>query len=91
MATAEAFPEAREADPSRSDARRPEVDREVDERALRLGALGIAGALAVFLAFRLTAWPPHEDEVLALAVGRQSLDGLLDTVINERGGARPSC
>ena len=87
VATAEASPEAREADLSGSDARRLQLEREVDERTLRLGSLGIAAALAVFLAFRLTAWPPHEDEVLALAVGRQSLHGLLDTVINERGGA----
>jgi hypothetical protein len=36
---------------------------------------------------RLTAWPPHEDETLALFVGRDSLVGLLETVMSERGGA----
>jgi Dolichyl-phosphate-mannose-protein mannosyltransferase len=36
---------------------------------------------------RLTAWPPHEDETLALFVGRGSLGALLDTVLSERGGA----
>jgi hypothetical protein len=36
---------------------------------------------------RLTAWPPHEDETLALFVGRQSLGRLLDIVLEERGGA----
>jgi hypothetical protein len=44
-------------------------------------------AVTAFLAFRLTAWPPHEDETLALFVGRDSLDGMLGTVLNQRGGA----
>ena len=44
-------------------------------------------AVATFLALRLTAWPPHEDETLALFVGRDSLDGTLATVLNQRGGA----
>ena len=44
-------------------------------------------AVATFLALRLTAWPPHEDETLALFVGRDSLDGMLGTVLNQRGGA----
>ena len=44
-------------------------------------------AVATFLALRLTAWPPHEDEALALFVGRDSLDGMLGTVLNQRGGA----
>jgi 4-amino-4-deoxy-L-arabinose transferase-like glycosyltransferase len=33
------------------------------------------------------AWPPHEDETLALFVGRESLHGTLETVLGERGGA----
>jgi len=41
----------------------------------------------VFLLSRLTAWPPHEDETLALFVGRESLGGLFKTVQTERGGA----
>jgi hypothetical protein len=43
----------------------------------------IAGALGWFL----RAWPPHEDEALALFVGRGSFGDLLHTVIGERGGA----
>ncbi len=43
--------------------------------------------VAAFLALRLTAWPPHEDEILALYVGRGSLASLADTVVTERGGA----
>ena len=44
-------------------------------------------AVAGFLLARLTAWPPHEDETLALFVGRESLPDLLETVQRERGGA----
>jgi hypothetical protein len=47
----------------------------------------IAAALAGVLGWFLLAWPPHEDEALALFVGRESLPGLLSTVITERGGA----
>ena len=44
-------------------------------------------ALAAFLAARLQAWPPHEDEMLVLTVGRGSFGDLIDTVIHRRGGA----
>ena len=53
-------------------------------------AWGIAGcvvAVASFLFSRLTAWPPHEDETLALFVGQRPLGQLLDIVLEERGGA----
>jgi hypothetical protein len=43
--------------------------------------------VAAFLLARLTAWPPHEDETLALFVGRDSLPGMLETVLEQRGGA----
>ena len=56
-------------------------------RAFRLGIAGWTGAVAVFLLARLTAWPPHEDETLALYVGRGSFGDLVETVIRERGGA----
>jgi hypothetical protein len=51
------------------------------------GVGGLTTAVAVFLLARLTAWPPHEDETLALFVGRKSLGGLFTTVQSERGGA----
>ena len=51
------------------------------------GVGGLTAAVAVFLVARLTAWPPHEDETLALFVGRKSLGGLFATVETERGGA----
>jgi hypothetical protein len=44
-------------------------------------------ALAAFLAARLTSWPPHEDEMLVLTVGRGSFSDLVDTVVHRRGGA----
>ncbi len=68
----------------------PEVMPRRDDIAPRPFAAGIAGcaaAVGAFLLFRLTAWPPHEDETLALFVGYGSLPELLDTVLGERGGA----
>jgi hypothetical protein len=44
-------------------------------------------AVGVFLIARLTAWPPHEDETLALFVGRNSLEDLVSIVQGDRGGA----
>jgi hypothetical protein len=43
--------------------------------------------VAAFLLFRVRAWPPHEDETLALFVGHGSLPDVLATVHGERGGA----
>jgi hypothetical protein len=51
------------------------------------GVGGLTAAVTIFLFARLTAWPPHEDETLALFVGRKSLSGLFKTVQTERGGA----
>jgi hypothetical protein len=53
----------------------------------RLAVAAPTLAVSAFLAARLTAWPPHEDETLALFVGQGSLGSLLDTVLGERGGA----
>jgi len=60
---------------------------ELGLRTFWLGVTGCTAAVAVFLLARLTAWPPHEDETLALFVGRKSLGGLFKTVQTERGGA----
>lgn len=77
-----------------SAAPRPEVQPggarprlEPGPRGFRLGVAVFAFAVAAFLLARLDAWPPHEDETLALFVGRDSLPGMLDTVLGERGGA----
>ena len=61
--------------------------RAVGERWFPLGIGTCAVAVAVFFIARLHAWPPHEDETLALFVGRDSLGGLFETVHGERGGA----
>src|SRR6266513_700186 len=51
-------------------------------------ATGILTAVvAGVLAWLLELWPPHEDEALALFVGRGSLGDVLHTVVAERGGA----
>jgi 4-amino-4-deoxy-L-arabinose transferase-like glycosyltransferase len=52
-----------------------------------IGTAAVTVALAVVLAWFLESWPPHEDETLALFVGRSSFGDLLHTVVVERGGA----
>jgi hypothetical protein len=59
----------------------------VAERWFPLGVAACTVAVAGFLLARLNAWPPHEDETLALFVGRESLLDLFRTVQGERGGA----
>jgi Dolichyl-phosphate-mannose-protein mannosyltransferase len=54
---------------------------------LALGVTTITAVAATFLLHQLLAWPPHEDETLALFVGRDSLPGLLHHVTRDRGGA----
>jgi hypothetical protein len=53
----------------------------------RLGVGVLTTAVAVFLFTRLTVWPPHEDETLALFASRSSFGDLIRTVLGERGGA----
>jgi hypothetical protein len=59
----------------------------VSARRFRAGVAACAGAVAAFLVARLNTWPPHEDETLALFVGGRPLNEVLDTVLEERGGA----
>jgi hypothetical protein len=47
----------------------------------------LTAAVAGVLVWLLDLWPPHEDEALALFVGRGSLGDVLHTVVAERGGA----
>ena len=60
---------------------------EASPRAFAVGVAAWTAAVATFVALRLHAWPPHEDETLALFVGRGSLATLLEIVLGERGGA----
>ena len=58
-----------------------------DVNAFWAGTTVVAATLAGVLGWFLRTWPPHEDEALALFVGRGSLGHVLHTVVAERGGA----
>jgi MFS family permease len=60
---------------------------EIRPRAFGIGVAGCATAVAAFLLVQVSAWPPHEDETLALFVGHQPLRDALATVVGQRGGA----
>ena len=70
-----------------SDATLVAVEWELSRRAFRLGIGCATAAVAAFLLAQLNAWPPHEDETLALFIGREPLGHLFDTVLGQRGGA----
>ena len=53
----------------------------------RIAVGALTAATATFLFTRLTVWPPHEDETLALFTSRGSFTELIRTVLGERGGA----
>src|SRR3954470_22335710 len=60
--------------------------------ALRVDAFwaatcAVTAAVAGVLGWFLRTWPPHEDEALALFVGRGPLGHVLHTVVAQRGGA----
>jgi hypothetical protein len=61
--------------------------REIGFRAFWGAVAACSLAVAGFLIARLTAWPPHEDETLALFVGRNELGDVLGIVHGDRGGA----
>src|SRR5262249_10061268 len=60
---------------------------EVGRRVFALGVAACSVALGVLCLVRVDVRPPHEDETLALFVGRKSLPGLLHAVLFQRGGA----
>jgi hypothetical protein len=53
----------------------------------RVGVAGLTTIAAAFFFARLTIWPPHEDETLALFTSRGSVGDLIHTVLGQRGGA----
>jgi hypothetical protein len=59
----------------------------VSVRAFWAGVTCATAGVAAFLLVQLHAWPPHEDETLAIFVGQQPFGDMLDTVLGERGGA----
>lgn len=58
-----------------------------DRKSFAVAVGACTAVVGTFLLTRLRSYPPHEDEVLALFVGRDSLGGVLETVLTERGGA----
>jgi hypothetical protein len=60
---------------------------DLSQRGFRLGVFSATAAVAAFLLARLHAWPPHEDETLALFIGSKPLGHMLQTVLELRGGA----
>ena len=54
---------------------------------LWLGVGAITAVAAAFVLHQLMAWPPHEDETLALFAARDTLPRVLEHVMTERGGA----
>ena len=65
----------------------PALAAALAERGFWLAVGAVAGAVAAFVGHQLMAFPPHEDETLALFVGRDSLAGVVEHVTRERGGA----
>jgi hypothetical protein len=65
----------------------PSLREAVRAHWFAIGVVGIALAAGGFLVHQLLAWPPHEDETLALFVGRDSLGGVFHHVTRDRGGA----
>jgi hypothetical protein len=65
----------------------PSIREAVRAHWFAIGVFGIALAAGSFLVHQLLAWPPHEDETLALFVGRDSLGGVFHHVTRDRGGA----
>ena len=63
------------------------LPRDAGELAWRFGIALCTAASAVFVLLQMHAWPPHEDETLALFTGRSSVHELITTVLGERGGA----
>jgi 4-amino-4-deoxy-L-arabinose transferase-like glycosyltransferase len=63
------------------------LPRALQAHAFWAGTAAVAAALAGVLGWFLRTWPPHEDEALALFVGRGSLGHVLRTVVTDRGGA----
>src|SRR5438105_4407877 len=61
--------------------------RELPLRWFSVAVAANAAVVAGVLGFFLHEWPPHEDETLALFVGRGSLTDVVSTVVTERGGA----
>ncbi len=80
-------PEVSNAAPTTAERARPLVLSASPDTLWRIGVAGLTAIAAAFFFARLTVWPPHEDETLALFTSRGSVGELIRTVLGERGGA----
>jgi hypothetical protein len=65
----------------------PPRPTDISARAYRAGIAVCSAAVAAFVLVQLHAWPPHEDETLALFTGRHSFGDVMRIVLGHRGGA----
>ncbi len=73
--------------PAHAERRATTTRATTSDRWLWPGVGIVTAAAAAFLVHQLMAWPPHEDEALALLVGRDSIVDVVEHVTRERGGA----
>src|SRR5438105_10557676 len=78
--------------PQTSDQPRPQAaahpfPADLSARAYAAGIALCSAAVATFVLVQVHAWPPHEDETLALFIGRHSFGDVLRIVLGRRGGA----
>jgi Dolichyl-phosphate-mannose-protein mannosyltransferase len=83
--------------PTRRPTRTPEQTRpeaapaprplDLSARAYWTGIAVCSAAVAAFVLVQIHAWPPHEDETLALFTGRHSFGDVMRIVLGHRGGA----
>ena len=60
---------------------------DLSARAYAIGIAVCSAAVATFVLVQIHAWPPHEDETLALFTGRHSFGDVMRIVLGHRGGA----
>jgi Dolichyl-phosphate-mannose-protein mannosyltransferase len=65
----------------------PRRSTDLSARAYRIGIAVCSAAVATFVLVQIHAWPPHEDETLALFTGRHSFGDAMGIVLGHRGGA----
>jgi hypothetical protein len=80
-------PAPQPAEPLRPKAAAPPRPLDLSARAYAIGIAVCSAAVATFVLVQIHAWPPHEDETLALFTGRHSFGDVMGIVLGHRGGA----
>jgi Dolichyl-phosphate-mannose-protein mannosyltransferase len=65
----------------------PPAPADLSPRAYWAGIAVCSAAVTAFVLVQIHAWPPHEDETLALFTGRHSFGDMMRIVLGHRGGA----